>query len=119
VAGGDAAVLLLRSPAGEAFIRYLATPEAAALWASQGGFVSPNLNVDLSLYPDEISRSVARRLLEAGDDFRFDLSDLQPAAFGGTAGQGLRGGLQEFLRTRDVDATARRLEAEAAAAFGR
>jgi alpha-glucoside transport system substrate-binding protein len=119
VAGGDAAVLLRRSPAGEAFIRYLATPEAAALWASQGGFVSPNLNVDLSLYPDEISRSVARRLLEAGDDFRFDLSDLQPAAFGGTAGQGLRGGLQEFLRTRDVDATARRLEAEAAAAFGR
>lgn len=119
VGGGDAAVLLRRSLAGEAFIRYLAGADAAALWASSGGFVSPNRNLDLALYPDEISRSVARRLLEAGDDFRFDLSDLQPAAFGATAGQGLRGGLQEFLRSRDVDATARRLEADAAAAFGR
>ena len=119
VGGGDAAVLLRRSATGEAFVRYLAGTEAAAIWAGQGGFISPNRNVDLSVYPDEISRSVARRLVEAGDDFRFDLSDLQPAAFGGTAGQGLRAGLQEFLRDRDVDATARRLEADARAAYGR
>ena len=118
VGGGDVAVLLRPSPAGDAFIRYLATPAAAAIWAAQGGFLSPNLNLDTSTYPDGITRSLARGLLEAGDDFRFDLSDLQPPAFGGTEGQGMRGALQELLRTRDVDATAARLEAEARAAFG-
>ena len=119
VAGGDAAVLLRSSPAGAAFLRYLASPEAAAIWAAQGGFVSPNRNLDLSVYPDALSRSLARNLLDAGDALRFDLSDLQPAAFGGTAGRGLRGGLQDFLRDRDVDATAQRLEADAVAAYGR
>ena len=119
VGGGDAAVLLRPSDAGDAFLRYLATPEAAAIWAGRGGFVSPNRNLDISVYPDEITRSVARRLLDAGDEFRFDLSDLQPAAFGGMPSQGLRRGLQDFLVNRDVDATAAKLEAEATAAFGR
>lgn len=118
VGGGDAAVLLRPSPAGRAFLRYLATPEAAARWAAQGGFVSPNRNLELTAYPDELTRSLARSVLDAGDDFRFDLSDLAPAAFGGTEGRGLRANLQEFLLTRDVDATVARLEAEAAAAYG-
>ena len=91
VGGGDAAVMMRRSPAAEAFIRYLATPQAAAVWAADGGFVSPNLNVDLSVYPDPISRTIARSLVEAGDNFRFDLSDLQPVAFGGIEGRGMRG----------------------------
>jgi alpha-glucoside transport system substrate-binding protein len=81
--------------------------------------VSPNLNVDLTVYPDAITRSIARRVVEAGDNLRFDLSDLAPAAFGAVEGQGMRGALQEFLRTRDVDATAAHLEADAAAAYGR
>lgn len=119
VGGGDAAVLMRETPAGAAFLRFLAGPEAAAIWAAQGGFISPNINVDISVYPDEISRSVARRLLEAGDDFRFDLSDLQPAAFGAARDAGLRRGLQDFLRNGDVDATVNRLEAEATAAFAR
>ncbi len=36
VAGGDAAVLMHRSAAGEALIRYLASPQAAAIWAAAG-----------------------------------------------------------------------------------
>ena len=118
VGGGDAAVLFRRSAAGEAFVRYLATPEAAARWAARGGFVSPNRNLDLAAYPDDLSRSLARRVLEAGDAFRFDLSDLSPSAFGGKEGEGMRATLQQFLADRDVDATAARLEAQAAAAFG-
>ena len=118
VGGGDAAVLLRRSEAGETFLRYLASPEAAAIWAARGGFVSPNRNLDISVYPDDITRSVARRLLDAGDEFRFDLSDLQPAAFGGLPARGMRPALQDFLRHRDVDTTGARLEAEARAAFG-
>lgn len=119
VGGGDAAVLMRETGAGAAFLGFLAGAEAAAIWAAQGGFISPNVNLDISVYPDEISRSVARRLLEAGDDFRFDLSDLQPAAFGAARDAGLRRGLQDFLRDRDVDATVTRLEAEARAAFAR
>ncbi len=117
VGGGDAAVLMRRSRAGEAFIRYLASPQAAAIWAAQGGFVSPNLNLDLSVYPDEISRSIARSVLEAGDEFRFGISDLEPAAFGGTEHQGMRKILQDFLISPDVNATAARLEAAATKAF--
>ena len=71
VAGGDAAVLMRRSAAGEALIRYLASPQAAAIWAAAGGFVSPNVNVGLAVYPDAISRFIAASLLQAGDNFRF------------------------------------------------
>jgi ABC-type glycerol-3-phosphate transport system substrate-binding protein len=117
VAGGDAAVLMRQSPAGDALIRYLASPQAAAIWAAQGGFVSPNINLDLSVYPDPISRSIARSLLEAGTNFRFSLSDLVPASFGGTEGRGMRKIMQEFLVNRDVDATAARLEQAARQAY--
>ena len=90
VAGGDAAVLMRRSAAGDALIRFLASPQAAAIWAARGGFVSPNVNLSLSAYPEGISRSIARSLVEAGGNFRFSLSDLTPAGFGGTEGRGMR-----------------------------
>jgi len=118
VGGGDAAVVMHRSAAADAFVRYLATPQAAVVWARYGGFVSANLNVDLSAYPDAVTRGVARALIEAGDEFRFGLSDLQPTQFGGIEGRGLRGRLQNFLVTKDVDRTAAGLEADATAAYG-
>jgi ABC-type glycerol-3-phosphate transport system substrate-binding protein len=117
VAGGDAAVLMRRSAAGDALIRYLASPQAAAIWAAVGGFVSPNVNVALSVYPDAISRSIAASLLQAGDNFRFSLSDLTPAGFGGTEGQGMRKSLQQFLVSRDISGTAAQLEQEARKAY--
>jgi alpha-glucoside transport system substrate-binding protein len=117
VGGGDAAVLMRRSAAGAALIRYLAGPQAPAIWAAQGGFISPDINLDLSVYPDPITRSIARTLLEAGRNFRFDLSDLQPASFGGTEGKGMRKILQQFLVTRDVTATAAQLEQAAERAY--
>ncbi len=118
VAGGDAAVLMRRSPAGEAFIRFLASPQAAAIWAAQGGFISPNMNLGVSVYPDRITRSIASGLLQAGSSFRFSLSDLAPASFGGTEGQGMRAILQRFLVSRDVGGTAVRLEKAAGKAYG-
>ena len=117
VAGGDAAVLMRRSPAGDAFIRFLAGPQAGAIWAAAGGFVSPNVNVGLSVYPDAISRSIAAGLLQAGDNFRFSLSDLTPAGFGGTEAQGMRKILRQFLVSRDVSGTAAELEQAAGKAY--
>ena len=115
VGGGDVMVMFKDNPAARALIQYLATPEAAQIWAERGGFSSPNKNLDTSVYPDEITRTTASALAEA-EVFRFDLSDLQPAAFGSDAMFSL---LQDFLRNpEDVDGTAQALETAAAAAFG-
>lgn len=117
--GGDFAVLLDDTEGGRALIEYLATPEAAEIWVAQGGFISPNTQVDLSAYPDEVSRRAAEALVEAGESVRYDLSDLQPTEFGATTGQGIWGILIDFLRDpSDVDGTAAALEAAAKKAYG-
>ncbi len=118
VAGGDAAVLLRDTEAARELIRYLATPEAAEIWAARGGFVSPNQSVALTAYPDATTRRIARSLLEAGDGLRFDLSDLQPAEFGATPDAGMWSELTRFVEDpSDVAATMERLEAAAAEAW--
>lgn len=96
VAGGDVAVLLDDTPGGRALMEFLATPEAAEEWASLGGFLSPNQGLDLDVYPSELEAWAAEALLEA-EALRFDMSDLQPAAFGATTGQGLWKLFQDFL----------------------
>ena len=117
VAGGDTAVLMKDSEAGKAFIQFLATPEAAEVWVAQGGFDSPNKNVDITKYPDEVSGRAAEALATA-QVVRFDMSDLAPAAFGGTPAQGEWKILQDFLRdSSNVDQTAQQLEDAAAAAY--
>jgi hypothetical protein len=111
-------VALTDNPGAMALLEYLTTPEAVESWAAAGGFTSPNQNLDLSIYPDELSAAVAEGLVNA-EVFVFDLSDLVPAAFGGTAGAGIWGQLQNWLESPgDVDAILTELEAEAAAAFG-
>ena len=115
---GDTFVQFRDSPAADAFLEYLTTPEAAEIWASRGGFSSPNKNLDTGVYPDEITRTTAGALAEA-EVFRFDMSDLQPSAFGGTPGQGMWKHLSDFVANPDdVDGTAEKLEADAAKAFG-
>jgi alpha-glucoside transport system substrate-binding protein len=117
VGGGDVAVLLKASDQGKELVKFLATPEAAAAWAKDGGFTSPNKDLDLKTYPDDLTRRSAGDLTTAAS-FRFDLSDLQPAAFGGTSGQGMWKLLQDFLRSpSNVDGIAAQLEAAAAAAY--
>jgi len=118
VGGGDTVVMFNDSPAAQAFIKYLASSEAAEIWAKRGGFASLNKEVDSSVYPDAITQTTAGALSEA-EVFRFDLSDLQPAAFGGTVGQGLFKLFQDFLKTPDdVDGISQKMEDAAAAAFG-
>ncbi len=118
VGGGDIAVLLKDSEGGKALIEYLATPAAAEIGAAAGGYISPNTKVDLSAYTDELSRRAAEALAKAGDDVRYDLSDLQPTEFGATTGQGIWGIFQDFVRDpNDVDGTAEALEAAAKKAY--
>ena len=84
------------NPVAKAFVEYLTTPEASEIWAKRGGFSSPNKKVDTSVYPDPIQETTAGAIGEA-EVFRFDLSDLQPSAFGGTVGQGLFKLFQDFV----------------------
>jgi ABC-type glycerol-3-phosphate transport system substrate-binding protein len=115
--GGDVVVMFKSNPASQALIKYLATPAAATIWARRGGFSSPNKNVPGSAYKDPLNRKTALALARAGV-FRFDLSDLQPAAFGATAGQGMWKLLQDFLANpKNVDGIAAKLEASAKKAY--
>ncbi|MFE9255269.1 ABC transporter substrate-binding protein [Streptomyces sp. NPDC006879] len=122
VSGGDAAVVLKEGKnqkAAMALLEFLATPQAAEVWAAEGGFLSPNKALDLAAYGDDTLRATAKSLVEAGDSVRFDMSDQAPAAFGGTKGAGEWKVLQDFLRDpSNPDATAAALETAAAKAYG-
>ncbi|MCF3104551.1 carbohydrate ABC transporter substrate-binding protein [Streptomyces roseoverticillatus] len=118
VTGGDVGVALKDGPAAQALLAFLASPDAARVWAGQGGFLSANKNLDLAAYPDEVLRSIAGAVVAAGDGFRFDMSDLAPASFGGKPGQGEWKHLQDFLKNPgDVAGTQQKLESDAAKAF--
>jgi alpha-glucoside transport system substrate-binding protein len=118
VGSGDLFVKFRDSEAADAFLAYLTTPEAAEIWASRGGFSSPNKNLDTSVYPDEITETTASGLAEA-EVFRFDMSDLQPSAFGGTPGQGLFKAFTDFVQNpSDIDGLTEQMESEAQRAFG-
>ncbi|GHI95292.1 ABC transporter substrate-binding protein [Streptomyces olivaceus] len=119
VSGGDAAVILEDSKAAQALATWLASPDAASIQAKLGGFLSPNGGVDSSVYPNAVQKKIAEALVSAGDDFRFDMSDQAPQAFGGTPGKGEWKALQDFLKNpKDVAGAQEKLEADAAAAYG-
>ncbi|MEW9521137.1 ABC transporter substrate-binding protein [Streptomyces tubercidicus] len=118
VTGGDVAVVLKDSKASQTLLAFLASTDAARIWAQSGGFISPNKGLDEAAYGDEVLREIAEALVAAGDDFRFDMSDQAPASFGGKPGQGEWKDLQDFLKNpKDVAGTQARLEKDAAASF--
>jgi hypothetical protein len=115
--GGDIVAMLKDSPAARALISYLATPDAATIWAQRGGFSSPNKAVAASAYTDPLQRKTALALANASV-FRFDMSDLQPASFGATAGQGEWKLFQDFVANpKNVNGIAAQFEAAAAKAY--
>ncbi|WP_190218892.1 ABC transporter substrate-binding protein [Streptomyces griseosporeus] len=119
VTGGDAAVILKDSKGAQALVKWLASPEAATIQAKLGGYLSPNKNVPNDAYPNAVQQKIAKALIDSGDDFRFDMSDQAPQSFGGTPGKGEWKDLQDFLKNpSDVAGAQRKLEADAAAAYG-
>ncbi|MFF0226088.1 ABC transporter substrate-binding protein [Streptomyces sp. NPDC004629] len=119
VSGGDAAVVLKDSKAAQALVTFLASADAATIQAKLGGYLSPNKNVPNSAYPNDVQRTIAKALIDSGDDFRFDMSDQAPQAFGGTPGKGEWKALQDFLKNpSDVAGAQAQLEKDAAAAYG-
>ncbi len=96
VVDGDAAVLLTDSPGGRALVEFLATPEAGEVWASLGGFTSPNRKLNPAVYPNEAERRAAAALI-AAQVVRWDMSDFQPPAFGADPNRGLLPLFREYL----------------------
>ena len=94
---GDEIITFRNTPAIQAFVKYLATPKAAEIWAKLGGFGTGNVHVPASVYPDAITRRTEAPLTKAKAAV-FDMSDEQPAAFGSTTGQGEWGIFQKFLQ---------------------
>jgi alpha-glucoside transport system substrate-binding protein len=116
--GGDIAVVPgMGTPGGRALAGWLATVDAARIWARNGGFSSVQEDMRDADYP-------WKRLADIADELRrpdpswlaFDLAD-QLGALGGDGDGGLWRVLQDFLRAVDgADASRVRLAAAGAAA---
>ncbi|NEA62212.1 ABC transporter substrate-binding protein [Streptomyces sp. SID12488] len=118
VSGGDVAVALKDGAGAQALLTFLGSTDAAEIWAAQGGFLSPSKAMDQKAYKDDVTRDIAKALIKAGNDFRFDMSDQAPAAFGGTQGVGEWKDLQDFLKNpKDIAGTQQKLETDAAKAY--
>jgi len=114
---GDEIITFRNTPAIQAFVKYLATPKAAEIWAKLGGFGTGNVHVPASVYPDAITRRTEAPLTKAKAAV-FDMSDEQPAAFGSTTGQGEWGIFQKFLQNpSSIKSIQQQLEASAKAAY--
>lgn len=72
------------TPGSRALLDFLLTPLAHELWAAQGGFLTPLKSMNLDAYQTDTLRKQGEILLNA-DVFRFDGSDLMPAAIGAGA----------------------------------
>jgi len=115
--GGDMVMVFRTNPAVQALVKYLATGQAQTIWAKRGGYTAPAKTVAASAYPDAITRATAVAVGKA-KVFRFDLSDLQPASFGGTVGQGEFKLFQDFLKNpSNANGIAKQLESAAAKAY--
>jgi ABC-type glycerol-3-phosphate transport system substrate-binding protein len=96
VTAGDQVVAFKDTPEANALLTFLASPEAAAIMAAKGGFLSANKNLAATAYPDDTTRSLADAVVNA-ELLRFDLSDLTPQAFGGGSNAHMWVLLQDFL----------------------
>jgi alpha-glucoside transport system substrate-binding protein len=111
---GDVVVMFNDSPEARAFVEYLATPQPHEIWAAEGGFLSPHRGVSLDAYPDEITRKQAD-ILTSADVFRFDGSDMMPAAVGaGTFWTGI----MDYVAGEDLEGVLQTIEASAEDAYG-
>jgi alpha-glucoside transport system substrate-binding protein len=119
LAGGDVVVTFKTNAATTALVRYLATPQAATIWAKRGGYTSANKKVTGSAYGDVLNRKTALALA-LGKVVRFDMSDQQPAAFGSTVGQGEWKIFQDLVQNpKNVNQVAAALEVSAKKAYGK
>jgi alpha-glucoside transport system substrate-binding protein len=95
IGDADAVVMAKDSESARSLVEFLASSEAATIWAKRGGFyLSPNRKVDPAAYASPVIRSLASSLASA-TTFRPGLADTQSAGFK----QKLNSMLAQYLRT--------------------
>ncbi|MFL5779288.1 MAG: ABC transporter substrate-binding protein [Chloroflexota bacterium] len=77
--GGDLFGMFHDTPQAQSLINWMLTPQAQEIWVKRGGFISANKGVPIDSYPDAQSKKAAQ-ILSSAKTFRFDGSDLMPAA---------------------------------------
>jgi ABC-type glycerol-3-phosphate transport system substrate-binding protein len=118
ITAGDQAVMFRTTPESNALMAFLASPDAAAVMASHGGYLSANMHMDMSAYPDDITRRLASEVVQNAPMLRFGLSDLAPMAFGGSTSAHMWVLLQKFISSTISPAEmAQKLEDAAAIDF--
>jgi alpha-glucoside transport system substrate-binding protein len=93
---GDMYAMFNDTPQTRALMAYLATAEAQTLWAEKGGYIAPNRAVPLTVYPDDVTRAIAKSYVEA-ETIRFDASDLLPQ----TVQEAFIRGVKQFVHNPD------------------
>lgn len=78
---GDLISAFNDTPEARALMEYLASAEAQEIWVGKLGKLGVNVKVDPAVYPDPITVKAAE-ILAGAEVFRFDGSDLMPAAVG-------------------------------------
>ncbi len=96
VGGGDLLAAFADRPEVAELVKWMAGVDGNTLWAKTGAIVSPNKNVDLSVY-SPLAALDAGQVANAST-FVFDGSDLAPSAVGGDA---MFTGLQDFISNPD------------------
>jgi alpha-glucoside transport system substrate-binding protein len=114
VGGGDFAIAFVDNDASRQFMAYLASADAANVWATQG-VISPNKGLDMGGFADPLVQAEAQQLTAAGI-FQFDGTDLMPGALGNDWNTAIQAMFQDPTKIADLLAT---FEQGAAAEFGR
>ena len=101
------------TPEAKALMRYLITPGAQEIWVAALGKLSANGRLNPNAYPDDLTRKAAEILVGA-KTFRFDGSDLMPAAVG--AGT-FWSGILDYVGGENLDTVLETIEASAVDAY--
>ncbi|QAA75947.1 MAG: Alpha-glucosides-binding periplasmic protein AglE precursor [Candidatus Bipolaricaulis sibiricus] len=110
---GDLISAFRDTPEVRAFLQYLASPDAQAIWCGALGKLATNVNVDPGIYPDRLTAQAAE-ILKGAEIFRFDASDLMPAAVGSGA---FWKGVLDYVSGVPLDRVLQDIEAAARAAY--
>jgi alpha-glucoside transport system substrate-binding protein len=115
IGGGDLLVGFQDNPQVRAYMKYMVSKEAGEIWAKTGAIVSPNKQVDPSVYPNDLARKEAAQVA-AATVFRFDGSDQLP----GNLADDWGAALQAMVTTpADIEKILADFEVKAAQQFNR
>ena len=110
---GDLVSAFNDTPETRALLNYLASAKAQEIWCAALGKLAINTTVDPSIYPDPVTAKAAGMLANA-ETFRFDGSDLMPAAVG--AGT-FWSGVLDYVSGIPLDTVLQSIEASAIDAY--